>query len=66
MKELSAVVHAEAASNVSEFCLLQDMNQVVQQKYAGMLSQVNALHPHVQVTMLLLTFTKQSQKDIHV
>ena len=51
MRELSAVVQAEAASNESEYRLLQDMNQAVQQKYAGLTSQVQQLQPQMQVCL---------------
>lgn len=51
MKELSALVQAEAASNESEYRLLEDMNQAVQQKYAGLTSQVQQLQPQMQVCL---------------
>lgn len=48
-KELAAVVDAETGSAMSDYILLKDMNQVSEIKYAGMVQQVEALQPALQV-----------------
>lgn len=53
MKELTAMMRAEAASSESEYRLLKDMNEAVQQKYAGLTSKVRELQPQTQVGLPL-------------
>lgn len=49
LKELAAVVDAETGSATSDYVLLKDMNQMSETKYAGMVQQVEALQPALQV-----------------
>ena len=51
-KELAAVVDAETGSAMLEYVLLKDMNQVSETKYAGLVQQVEALQPALQVIPL--------------
>lgn len=45
MNELASVVEAETASAMSDYILLKDMNRVAENKYDGMVKQLEGLQP---------------------